>query len=79
MQLGAQGIDLNKQVAAFCDAGGSMQLQASYDLLIGADGARSTVRDILQVPHCLFLSCCLIQPIARGKGTGLYRPAQGTS
>lgn len=31
-----------------------MQLQATYDLLIGADGARSTVRDILQVPHGTF-------------------------
>ncbi|BDA50935.1 Kynurenine 3-monooxygenase [Coccomyxa sp. Obi] len=43
-----QGIDLENQVATFCDAGGTKQLQATYDLLIGADGARSTVRDILQ-------------------------------
>ncbi|CAL8462844.1 g2378 [Coccomyxa elongata] len=43
-----QGIDLENQVATFCDAGGSTQLQATYDLLIGADGACSTVRDILQ-------------------------------
>lgn len=52
MPLALQGIDFERQIATFADPGSSsLQLEASYDLLIGADGASSTVRDILQVIH----------------------------
>ncbi len=46
----SQGLDLERQLATFTDgSSGSSQLEVSYDLLVGADGASSTVRDVLQV------------------------------